>query len=85
MGYVDTRHNERAPLHPKISMCVVWDSRHKGPFEAAVSNNTEQPLATLLHRLKSLELLKSLWGADEGNSSIEYISIGIEREIFGTL
>ena len=45
----------------------------------------EWTLATLLHRQKSFELIKSLGGANEGNSSIENIRIGIERKIIRTL
>ena len=45
----------------------------------------EQPLATLSQLLKSFELLKSLGRANEGNSSIEYVSVGVEGEVLGTI
>ena len=56
-----------------------------GPILASSLYDPEQPLATLSQFLKSLELLKTLGRANEDNSRIKYIGIGVEREILRTI
>ena len=77
--------NERVPLHPE-NETAVWGSCHKGLIcgNCLIQHNTTSS-NTLLHPLKSFELLNSLWGADESNSSIEDIRIGVEGKIRGTI
>ena len=71
--------------HPSTQKMLYKEDATTVKFAASFAYNMKQRLTILLHLLKSFKLLKSLRGANEGNSGIENIRVGVKGEIFGAI